>query len=56
MLDQSGTLQYPQVLAHGRPADRHSLRQLSYRRRTLVQELKDAPTYWLPESVEYSFY
>jgi hypothetical protein len=56
MLDQSGTLKHPQVLAYSRPADRQSLRQLSYRRWTILQELEDTPTYWLAQSVERGFY
>jgi hypothetical protein len=55
MLDQSGPLQHVQVLAHRRPADRQPLRQLSYRRRPIVQEFEDAPADWLAESVEDGF-
>ena len=55
VLDKSGTLQHVQVLAHGGPADRQSLRQLSYRRRAVAQELEDAPTDWFAQSVEDGF-
>jgi hypothetical protein len=52
VLDEPGVAQYPQVLAHGRAADRQPLGELPDRRRPIVQQLEDAAAHRLAESLE----